>query len=36
MLGRTMGAILDAFNRLIGEMDFQKISVDMIMKEAKA
>ena len=34
MLGRTMAVILDAFNRLITEMDFQKISVDMIIKEA--
>lgn len=31
---RTMAAILSAFNRLIGEHDFQKISVEMIMKEA--
>lgn len=35
MLGRTMTAILDAFNRLIAEKDFQKISVEMIMNEAK-
>jgi len=34
MLNRTMNAILGAFNRLIVEHDFQKISVDMIMKEA--
>ena len=30
-----MTAILDAFNRLIAEKDFQKISVEMIMNEAK-
>ena len=30
-----MTAILEAFNRLIEEMDFQKISVDMIMREAE-
>ena len=34
MPGRTMHAILDAFNRLITETDFQKISVEMIMAEA--
>ena len=34
MLSRTMNAILSAFNRLIVEHDFQKISVEMIMKEA--
>ena len=34
MLNRTMSAILNAFNRLIVEHDFQKISVEMIMKEA--
>ena len=34
MLNRTMTAILNAFNRLIVEHDFQKISVEMIMKEA--
>ena len=35
MPGRTMAAILNAFNRLITETDFQKISVEMIMKEAE-
>lgn len=35
MPGRTMTAIVEAFNRLIVATDFQKISVDMIMKEAK-
>ena len=34
MLNRTMYAIMTAFNRLIVEHDFQKISVDMIMAEA--
>jgi AcrR family transcriptional regulator len=34
MLNRTMNAILNAFNRLIVEHDFQKISVEMIMTEA--
>jgi len=34
MLSRTMAAILNAFNRLIIHHDFQKISVEMIMKEA--
>lgn len=34
MVNRTLSAILDAFNQLIVEHDFQKISVDMIMKEA--
>ena len=34
MLNRTMTAILNAFNRLIVQHDFQKISVEMIMKEA--
>ncbi len=34
MLNRTMSAILNAFNRLIVQHDFQKISVEMIMKEA--
>jgi len=31
---RTMSAIMTAFNRLIVQHDFQKISVEMIMKEA--
>jgi len=34
MLNRTMAAILNAFNHLIVQHDFQKISVEMIMKEA--
>ena len=34
MINRTCQAIIDAFNRLITETDFQKISVEMIMKEA--
>ena len=34
MLSRTAAAILNAFNRLIVEHDFQKISVEMIMAEA--
>lgn len=34
MLNRTMAAIQNAFNRLIVEHDFHKISVDMIMQEA--
>lgn len=35
MLSRTTTAILNAFNRLITEHDFQKISVDMIISEAQ-
>ena len=34
MLSRTMHSILSAFNRLIVEHDFQKISVEMIAAEA--
>ena len=34
MVDRTLKAITDGFTRLIGEVDFQKITVDMIMKEA--
>ena len=34
MANRTMSAIMTAFNRLIVQHDFQKISVEMIMKEA--
>lgn len=34
MVNRTLKAIMDGFNRLISEVDFQKISVEMIMKEA--
>jgi len=34
MVNRTLTAILNGFNRLITEIDFQKISVEMIMKEA--
>lgn len=35
MLSRTANAILGAFNRLIEETDFQKISVEMIMQKAE-
>ena len=34
MVNRTLNAIIDGFNRLISEVDFNKISVEMIMKEA--
>lgn len=34
MVNRTLNAIVGAFNRLIVEIDFHKISVDMIMQEA--
>ena len=34
MVNRTLNAIIEGFNRLISEVDFHKISVDMIMKEA--
>lgn len=34
MVGRTLNAIMDGFNRLITKIDFHKISVDMIMKES--
>ena len=34
MVNRTLSTIVGAFNRLIMEHDFQKISVDMILKEA--
>ena len=34
MLDRTASAILNAFNKLITEHNFQKISVDMIVSEA--
>ena len=34
MVNRTLHAITDAFNRLIIEIDFHKISVEMIMNEA--
>ena len=34
MLSRTYNAIIDAFNRLIPEKDFHKISVEMIMETA--
>ncbi|MBQ3534272.1 MAG: TetR family transcriptional regulator [Clostridia bacterium] len=34
MADRTVRAIMEGFIRLIGETDFQKITVDMIMKEA--
>lgn len=33
-MNRTMTAILNAFNRLIVQHDFQKISVEMILEEA--
>jgi len=35
MVNRTATAIIHAFNRLIEDCDFQKISVDMIMQEAQ-
>ena len=35
MVSRTLQAIIDGFNRLIDKMDFHKISVEMIMNEAK-
>jgi AcrR family transcriptional regulator len=34
MVNRTYRTIIDAFNRLIRETDFHKISVDMIMERA--
>lgn len=34
MVDRTLKAITDGFTRLIGAVDFQKITVDMIIKEA--
>ena len=34
MVSRTLHSIIDGFNRLIEKTDFNKISVDMIMKEA--
>ena len=34
MVNRTLSAIISGFNRLITEVDFQKISVEMIMNEA--
>ncbi len=34
MVNRTYNIIVDAFNRLIAEKDFNKISVDMIMEKA--
>ena len=34
MVNRTYHTIIDAFNRLIKENDFHKISVDMIMEKA--
>jgi AcrR family transcriptional regulator len=34
MVSKTYHAILDGFNRLIKDTDFNKISVDMIMKKA--
>jgi len=35
MVTRTFTAIIDGFNRLLSKIDFQKISVDMILEEAK-
>jgi hypothetical protein len=35
MVSKTYHAIIDGFNRLIKDKDFNKISVDMIMKKAK-
>ncbi|MBQ2755120.1 MAG: TetR family transcriptional regulator [Oscillospiraceae bacterium] len=34
MVNRTLNAIIAGFNRLITNIDFHKISVDMIMQEA--
>ena len=34
MVSKTYHAIIDGFNRLIKDFDFNKISVDMIMKKA--
>lgn len=34
MVNRTLNAIISGFNKLIAEVDFHKISVEMIMKEA--
>ncbi len=34
MITKTYNAIIDAFNRLISERDFNKISVEMIMNKA--
>ena len=34
MVNRTLSVIITSFNRLISEIDFHKISVDMIIKEA--
>lgn len=34
MVNRTKTAIINGFNRLIANVDFQKISVDMIMRES--
>lgn len=34
MVSKTYHAIIDGFNRLIRDIDFNKISVDMIMKKA--
>ncbi|MBR5129232.1 MAG: TetR family transcriptional regulator [Firmicutes bacterium] len=34
MVSRTYNAIIDAFNRLIAEKDFNKISVEMVMEKA--
>ena len=34
MISRTLNAIIEGFNKLIENTDFNKISVDMIMQEA--
>lgn len=34
MVNRTLNAIIDGFNRLISKTDFNKITVDMIMRES--
>ena len=34
MVNRTLYVIIDGFNRLIADTDFNKITVDMIMQEA--
>ncbi len=34
MVARTQKAIVEAFNTLISKYDFEKISVDMIIREA--
>ena len=34
MANRTIDAIIASFNNLLAEMDFQKISVEMIIQDA--